>query len=132
MICPPARYVHRVCRRLAASVWCDYNQADEKWGTSKPMRRYLIITLLIFMPIVPGCSMRRQEIREITLSSGGEVAYTTGHGGSNSVTFRRDGTAEICREDDGQPEPDPPLRDTENMPLCPRSGPGGQHQGEPD
>jgi hypothetical protein len=39
--------------------------------------------------------MRRQEIREITLSSGGEVAYTTGRGGSNSITFRRDGTAEM-------------------------------------
>ncbi|MCZ7636544.1 MAG: type I restriction-modification system subunit M [Verrucomicrobia bacterium] len=29
----------------------------------------------------------------------------------------RDETAEICRDDDGQPEPDPELRDTENVPL---------------
>ena len=59
------------------------------------MRTYLIITLLILVSILSGCSMRRQEIREITLSSGGEVAYTTGHGGSDSITFRRDGTAEM-------------------------------------
>lgn len=53
------------------------------------------ITLLIFVSILPGCSTRRQGVREITLSSGGEVAYTTGHGGSNTITFRRDGTAEM-------------------------------------
>ena len=29
----------------------------------------------------------------------------------------RDETAEICRDKDGQPEPDPGLRDTENVPL---------------
>jgi len=29
----------------------------------------------------------------------------------------RDETAEICRDDDGQPEPDPELRDTENVSL---------------
>jgi type I restriction enzyme M protein len=29
----------------------------------------------------------------------------------------RDETAEVCRDDDGQPEPDPELRDTENVPL---------------
>jgi len=51
--------------------------------------------LLIFMSILPACSMRRQEIREVTLSSGGEVAYTTGRGSVSSVTFRRDGTAEM-------------------------------------
>ena len=59
------------------------------------MSRYLIITLLIFVSILPGCSTRRQGIREITLSSGGDVVYTTGHGGSDSITFRRDGTAEM-------------------------------------
>jgi type I restriction enzyme M protein len=29
----------------------------------------------------------------------------------------RDETAEICRDEDGDPEPDPDLRDTENVPL---------------
>jgi type I restriction enzyme M protein len=29
----------------------------------------------------------------------------------------RDGTAEICRDRDGNPEPDPELRDTETVPL---------------
>ncbi|MGH9893643.1 MAG: SAM-dependent DNA methyltransferase, partial [bacterium] len=29
----------------------------------------------------------------------------------------RDETAEICRDKDGNPEPDPELRDTENVPL---------------
>ena len=29
----------------------------------------------------------------------------------------RDETAEICRDNDGNPEPDPELRDTENVPL---------------
>ena len=29
----------------------------------------------------------------------------------------RDETAEICRDQDGNPEPDPDLRDTENVPL---------------
>jgi len=29
----------------------------------------------------------------------------------------RDETADICWDDDGQPEPDPELRDTENVPL---------------
>ncbi len=30
----------------------------------------------------------------------------------------RDETAAICRDKDGNPEPDPELRDTENVPLC--------------
>jgi len=34
-----------------------------------------------------------------------------------SALGERDETAEICRDDDGQPEPDPELRDTENVPL---------------
>jgi len=34
-----------------------------------------------------------------------------------STLAERDETAEICRDDDGQPEPDPELRDTENVPL---------------
>ena len=59
------------------------------------MRRYLIITLFILVSILPGRSTRRQGIREITLSSGGDVAYTTGHGSSDSITLRRDGTAEM-------------------------------------
>ena len=34
-----------------------------------------------------------------------------------SALSERDETADICRDDDGQPEPDPELRDTENVPL---------------
>lgn len=34
-----------------------------------------------------------------------------------SALAERDETAEICRGDDGQPEPDPELRDSENVPL---------------
>ena len=34
-----------------------------------------------------------------------------------SALAERDESAEICRDDDGQPEPDPELRDTENVPL---------------
>ena len=34
-----------------------------------------------------------------------------------SALSERDETAEICRESDGNPEPDPELRDTENVPL---------------
>jgi type I restriction enzyme M protein len=34
-----------------------------------------------------------------------------------SALGERDETAEICRDDEGQPEPDPDLRDTENVPL---------------
>jgi type I restriction enzyme M protein len=34
-----------------------------------------------------------------------------------SALSERDETAEICRDADGQPEPDPELRDTENVPL---------------
>jgi type I restriction enzyme M protein len=30
----------------------------------------------------------------------------------------RDETAEICRDEEGHPEPDPELRDAENVPLC--------------
>src|SRR5215218_2143433 len=59
------------------------------------MCRYLIIAFLIVGSMLPGCSARRQGIREISLSNGGAVAYTTEHGGSNLVTFRRDGTAEM-------------------------------------
>ena len=83
---PRAQYVHR---GVAAS--------PPAHGATiiRQMRRYLILTLLIFVSILPGCATRRQGIREITLSSGGEVAYTTGHGGSSSITFRRDGTAEM-------------------------------------
>ena len=58
------------------------------------MRTAVTVWFAIFASILAGCSMKRQEIREITLSSGGEVTYTTGHGSTYSVTFRRDGTAE--------------------------------------
>jgi type I restriction enzyme M protein len=34
-----------------------------------------------------------------------------------SALSERDETAEICRDKDGNPEPDPQLRDTENVPL---------------
>ena len=34
-----------------------------------------------------------------------------------SALSERDETAEICRDADGKPEPDPELRDTENVPL---------------
>jgi type I restriction enzyme M protein len=34
-----------------------------------------------------------------------------------SALSERDETAEICRDEDGNPEPDPELRDTENVPL---------------
>lgn len=34
-----------------------------------------------------------------------------------SALSERDETAEICRDEDGHPEPDPELRDTENVPL---------------
>ena len=34
-----------------------------------------------------------------------------------AVLAERDGTAEICRDKDGMPEPDPELRDTERVPL---------------
>jgi type I restriction enzyme M protein len=34
-----------------------------------------------------------------------------------SAVSERDETAEICRDKDGHPEPDPELRDTENVPL---------------
>jgi type I restriction enzyme M protein len=34
-----------------------------------------------------------------------------------SALSERDETAEICRDTDGNPEPDPELRDTENVPL---------------
>ena len=34
-----------------------------------------------------------------------------------SALSERDETAEVCRDTDGRPEPDPELRDTENVPL---------------
>src|SRR5690606_36785065 len=34
-----------------------------------------------------------------------------------SALSERDATAEICRDKDGNPEPDPELRDTESIPL---------------
>ena len=34
-----------------------------------------------------------------------------------SALSERDETADICTDDDGQPEADPELRDTENVPL---------------
>ena len=39
----------------------------------------------------------------------------------------RDETAEICRDKAGKPEPDPDLRDTENVPL-PEDGKEVEHQ----
>ena len=36
---------------------------------------------------------------------------------SSAALAERDETAEICRDEDGNPEPDPELRDTENVPL---------------
>ena len=39
---------------------------------------------------------------------------------SSSALSERDETAEICRDKDGNPEPDPELRDTENVPLAER------------
>jgi type I restriction enzyme M protein len=35
-----------------------------------------------------------------------------------SALLDRDETAAICRDKDGEPEPDPELRDTENVPLA--------------
>ena len=35
-----------------------------------------------------------------------------------SALSERDGTAAICRDEDGNPEPDPELRDTESVPLA--------------
>ncbi|MEO6094258.1 MAG: class I SAM-dependent DNA methyltransferase [Fibrobacteria bacterium] len=35
-----------------------------------------------------------------------------------SALSERDETAEICRDEEGRPEPDPELRDTENVPLA--------------
>jgi type I restriction enzyme M protein len=40
-----------------------------------------------------------------------------------SALSERDETAEICRDEDGNPEPDPELRDTENVPLPPGNDP---------
>ena len=57
------------------------------------MRRYLLIALLIAAVILPACSTRRQGIREITLRSGGMGPDHTVN--NYSVTFRRDGTAEM-------------------------------------
>ena len=34
-----------------------------------------------------------------------------------SALLERDETAAICRDNDGSPEPDPELRDTESVPL---------------
>jgi hypothetical protein len=72
------------------------------------MRIAIAIVWLVFGLMLQGCSRStpgtqettpsKQDIREITLSSGGEVTYTTGNGRSDSVTFRRDGTAEMRSE----------------------------------
>ena len=59
------------------------------------MHRYLIIALLIAAVILPACSMRRQGIREITLRSGGMGPDPMAN--YYSVTFRRDGTAEMVK-----------------------------------
>jgi type I restriction enzyme M protein len=40
-----------------------------------------------------------------------------------SALSERDETAEICRDKEGNPEPDPELRDTENVPLAPGDDP---------
>ncbi|GIX49458.1 MAG: hypothetical protein KatS3mg131_3669 [Candidatus Tectimicrobiota bacterium] len=40
-----------------------------------------------------------------------------------SALSERDETADICRDKDGSPEPDPELRDTEKVPLPPGSDP---------
>ena len=70
------------------------------------MRSVVTIILLILVLVLAGCSVGRQEVRtenrpevrEISLTSGGEVTYTSGHGGSDTVTFWRDGTAEMRSE----------------------------------
>src|SRR5437867_3226556 len=70
------------------------------------MRVAVTIILLILALVLAGCSTggqevrpeNRPEVREISLTSGGEVTYTSGHGGSDTVTFRRDGTAEMRSE----------------------------------
>ena len=41
-------------------------------------------------------------------------------GESRSALSERDETAAICRDADGDPEPDPELRDTESVPLSER------------
>jgi hypothetical protein len=64
-----------------------------------------MIAICFFGMILTACSTRPvqdpaagQNIREITLTSGGDVAYTTGNGRNYSVTFHRDGTAESRTE----------------------------------
>jgi type I restriction enzyme M protein len=44
-----------------------------------------------------------------------------------STLSERDETASVCRDKDGNPEPDPDLRDTESVPLVDGSDPADEH-----
>jgi type I restriction enzyme M protein len=59
-----------------------------------------------FIPLL-DCALKKADLK-----LGGPVRKAI-----LSALAERDETAEICRDDDGQPEPDPELRDTENVPL---------------
>ena len=56
-------------------------------------------------------------VLEKALAAGGVRAPAAVKKALLSALSQRDETADVCTDDDGDPEPDPELRDTENVPL---------------
>jgi len=59
------------------------------------------------------------KVLKDALADAGVKVKTPIRNGILSALSERDATAEICRDADGNPEPDPHLRDTEIVPLAP-------------
>ena len=70
---------------------------------------YLIRSSKIALHLT-GCWIAQPNQQELKLSPPIRKAIL-------AALSERDETAEICRDKDGNPEPDPELRDTENVPL---------------
>ena len=78
-------------------------------------------TVLSMLKTLPGTMFKdraifEKELDKTTMRSGLKLTPPL-HKAILTALSERDETAEICRDKDGNPEPDPELRDTENVPL---------------
>jgi type I restriction enzyme M protein len=90
--------------------------------TEKAQGRALQEQIREFLRALPGTVYKDRNEFERVLDSAGKKAGLRISGPARkailSALSERDETAEICRDKDGQPEPDPELRDNESVPLA--------------
>lgn len=88
---------------------------EEEEGRKK---QAAIVAMLQTLPtmLVKDRALFIQELDKAEEKAGVKLAKSL-RGAILNALSERDETAEICRDEEGNPEPDPELRDTENVPL---------------